>query len=337
MVVAMRVTVGSSQAEGRAVFIGGRQVSRVETFQTGEDIQSCLARVLGITPRMVRPFVKPVIHVAPPRVTSRTVRGLPLTKDRKLLSRVVKATPGRYFVGGRDGIVVGDVDTVEPGVVRASAYESSFVASVSHACRAAGFRGATVLSTVPGYGNTALQISTVPARTSRGIRTVMTVAGLAVVALAWAVVPVASARARAERDAEYLATVTDATRRVGRISENLDAVTAPLLGLESFESSRVSAVGLLQDLSEALPDSALVTSLSFVGQRVEMTVLSQDAGSVAQRLAEIPGATRASIIGPVTREIVSGRDQQRVTIRLEYSPPPSRWRQPLLAAAPRPE
>lgn len=337
MVVAMRVTVGGSQAEGHAVFVGGRHVSRVETFQAEKDIQGCLARVLDITPLIARPFVRPVVHVAPPRVTSRIVRGLPLTKDRKLLSRVVKETPGRYFLGPRDGVMVGDVDTVEPGVVRASAYESTFITALSHACRAGRFRGATVLSTVPGYGNTALQVSTVSARTSRVIRTVMTVAGLAVAGLAWAVVPVASARARAESDAEYLATVTDATQRIARIAENLDAVTGPLVDLESFESSRVSVVGLLQDLSEALPDSALATSLNFVGQRVEVTVLSQDAGSMAQRLAEMPGATRASIIGPVTRELVGGRDQQRVTIRLEYSPPQSRWRQPLLAAAPRPE
>lgn len=333
----MRVTVGNSQAEGHVVFIGGQRLSRVEPFQSEQDFQACLARVLDITPRIVRPFVKPGIRVAPPRVISRIVRGLPLTKDTKLLSRVVKATPERYFLAARDGIIVGDVDSVEPGVVRASAYETSFVAAVSQACRAGQFRGATVLSSVPGYSDTSLQVSTVPARASRAVWTVRAVAGLAILGLAWAIVPVASARARAERDTEYLGTVSEATQRIGRISDNLDAMTAPLLDLESFERSRSSAVGLLQDLSGSLPDSALVTSLSFVDGRVAMTVLSPNAGSVTQRLADIPGATRASIIGPVTRELVSGRDQERVTIRFEYSPPQSRWRQPLTMSTRRPE
>ena len=133
--------------------------------------------------------------------------------------------------------------------------------------------------------------------------------------------------------AVYLVRLTIAHQRVDQLlaasQQPLSAVLAARQELRVAEATLLAAgqairmhgrtLELLEQLTRGLPDSAAITSLTIRddGSGV-LSGLARRAGAAVARLQSRPAFARARLQGPVTREMVAGREWERFT--LEWQP-----------------
>lgn len=108
----------------------------------------------------------------------------------------------------------------------------------------------------------------------------------------------------------------DQERRVALQAEGeLERFTTALLEIAAFDSQRRSALLLLGEIARALPDSTAIVSLRVERAEATMVAITPRAGAMFAPLQRVPGITFLEIVGPVTREVVRGREFERATLR----------------------
>lgn len=121
-------------------------------------------------------------------------------------------------------------------------------------------------------------------------------------------------RAEAASRAE-LVRLEAAARVAAAEAAELSRFEGALTEVAAFAAGRTVHARLLAELTRALPDSSAIASLrvdSTVAHLVTVTRRAQTVLAALERSRLIAGA---EIVGPVTREIMAGRDLERVTVR----------------------
>lgn len=100
-----------------------------------------------------------------------------------------------------------------------------------------------------------------------------------------------------------------------RLEHELVQVSAALHMVAGFAAGRPSALAILRELADSLPDASALVTLridSASGTAVVLAAQVSDAVAAMDRLESITGV---EIAGPVTREAIGGRELERATIR----------------------
>ncbi|HEX7980442.1 MAG TPA: hypothetical protein VF461_17700 [Gemmatimonadaceae bacterium] len=140
------------------------------------------------------------------------------------------------------------------------------------------------------------------------------VAGL--VAAAWA--PGALASRRANRARAQLSALSRKQHELRTLQSTLATSTATLGSVASFERSRHSATLLLAELAMALPESTAITAFHADSLGGTLTVLAPRAAGALEAISDIPLMSRVQMAGPVMREIVTGVELERASLRFTY-------------------
>ncbi|HEU4557048.1 MAG TPA: hypothetical protein VFS20_04335 [Longimicrobium sp.] len=134
-----------------------------------------------------------------------------------------------------------------------------------------------------------------------------------------AVLPVRAAR-QAERDALARLDRVSAGRTAARQAHEGELrVTAALAEVAAFDSARYAQTRLLADLNRALPAGSALVSLTVDSAGGSVVALTPRAAAVLAPLERVAGVSGAVIVGTVTREVVAGRELERVGIRFGIS------------------
>jgi len=189
-------------------------------------------------------------------------------------------------------------------------------ASVPHALDAAGAaltkHSDTMLARVPA-------LALPPTRTRAALRRSATVCALAlVVAL---VSPGIATSIAVRRDRASQAAISAVARVAERDANDLAATSTALRALSDFGASRRSMTLLLAEVTRGLPDSATLVAFQVDSSGSgNMVALAPHAAAVIDAVERMPSLSSPSILGPVTRESVGGRNLERVTVQFRLLP-----------------
>jgi hypothetical protein len=188
--------------------------------------------------------------------------------------------------------------------------------SVPHALDAAGAaltkRSDAMLARVPAPSP--------PAATTRAaLRRSATVCALAlVVAL---VSPGIATSIAVRRDRASQAAIAGGARVAERDANELAATSTTLRALSDFGASRRSMTLLLAEVTRGLPDSTTLVAFQVDSSGLgNVVALAPHAAAVIDAVERMPSLSSPSIIGPVTRESVGGRNLERVTVQFRLVP-----------------
>ena len=311
-VLRLKVGRGSLRAE---TLEGGSVTWAGEAAYTGPgDLAEAIAQLAAEPPRACRRLE---VRLERPPVQLRTLADLPPVKRRHLAALIAQQA-GRFFRKNGQALVT-DAVWVSQGdvpVARVAAVEEPLVEAIAAGARAAGLWLETI-----GPAEDSAELALLPAseRASRERAARKRTQRLALVAAAiWLGVSVLFvARLGWERRAvdrelaalrEPLATVLDARRELRDAEATLVAVAAA-------DQERGRGLALLAAVSEALPDSGILTSLTWDAEgRGVLAGAARRATEVVARLDRMPPLAGVRLEGPVVRESVAGRDWERFTV-----------------------
>ena len=305
----------------------GRDMLRAEVVHrgtvtwAGETEYADLAELADAIARLAaepsRPCRRLVVALERPPVQLRTLEGLPPVSPQALAALVAHQA-GRFFrkngqALATDAVWVGNAAT---RVARAAAVEEQVVEAIGAGARAAGL----VLETIAPAGE-AVPLALLPtaeraARERAERRLVRQLAiGAAAVWLAAGVLFMARLgweRRAVERELAALGGPLGAVLAARR---ELREAEATVRGVTQRERTRGRTLILLAVIASSLPDSAVITSLSW---RADGTgVLSGSARRAADVVARVERAEPLAVPrleGPVVRETIGGREWERFTI-----------------------
>ncbi len=100
----------------------------------------------------------------------------------------------------------------------------------------------------------------------------------------------------------------------------LDRVSAILSQARAFGDSRTSVSALLGDIARLLPLNSAILSFEWLGDRGEITVVTENPGAVLTALRRVSGIKSVELLGSVTRQSVGTQELQRVTVRFGRKP-----------------
>lgn len=121
---------------------------------------------------------------------------------------------------------------------------------------------------------------------------------------------------RAGRNARAeLATLSAARAELHDLEKNLGLVSGALAEVATAESRRQSRLAFIGQLATTLPEGSAIVALRIDSVGGTVVALTPRAAVLVNRLDTLPSVIGPQIVGPVTREIVSGRDLERVTVR----------------------
>jgi hypothetical protein len=127
--------------------------------------------------------------------------------------------------------------------------------------------------------------------------------------------PTIASTMAAERARRQLSAI-DAQRRAAMLLESeLATTTAALAELSALAASRRSFTMMLAELTRVLPTESAIVAFRADSTSGSIVALAARGGAVLSALEEAEGLVTPEIFGPVTREIVAGRELERVTIR----------------------
>lgn len=284
-------------------------------FATPAELADAIARLAAEAPRNGK-RVHMTVVLEPPLVQVRTLADLPPVKAADLAT-LVRGQANRFFRKNGAPLVTDAVWTggKDVRVVQAAAAEEPWLEAIAAGARAAGIdldgiapAGAADLSLLPGG-----------VRAERGRAERRTVRRWAMAAaLAWAllgglyvtrlVVGLNGTKRELARLQRPAATVSAARRELRDASALIET-------LNTAAAQRAGVGARLARISNALPDSAFLTSLTLVadGSGV-LTGLARRAADVVARLQTRGAVSGARLDGPVLRESAAGKDWERFTI-----------------------
>ncbi len=89
----------------------------------------------------------------------------------------------------------------------------------------------------------------------------------------------------------------------------------------AFANSRRSAVQLLAEVNDALPDGTALLALHVDSASGSLTAITDRSSIVLPPIEQLPGVTRADITGPITREVANGIELERLSVRFSFVKP----------------
>jgi hypothetical protein len=136
------------------------------------------------------------------------------------------------------------------------------------------------------------------------------------VALTFALLAPGLAAIRADRDARArLASLATQRRAAALVEGELRRVTGALVGLATFDATRRSHTALLADLTDALPEGTALVAFRTDTALGSLVALTPRAAIVLGAMEKVRGTASPEVFGPVTKEVVNGKEYERVTVR----------------------
>ncbi|HEX6053628.1 MAG TPA: hypothetical protein VFZ21_30370 [Gemmatimonadaceae bacterium] len=129
----------------------------------------------------------------------------------------------------------------------------------------------------------------------------------------------APARARA-RDEAVLRALDERARAARATHADLVRFTAAVNAAASFTNSRRSQSVLVAELTEALPGGTAIVSFRVDSAAGSLVVLGQRATAALSSLEKVDDVVNPRLAGPVTRELVAGRELERASIQFLLFP-----------------
>ncbi len=335
----MSTTLGISIEAGRVVAAAVRRGQAVwaaeAPYEGPDDLARVLAALAAERPRGVR---RAAVSLGGAVSRTRSVAGLPKLRPDDLAAHV-RLNTRRYFA--QNGVaLVTDARPTDEGALLAAAH-APIVEAVAAGLASAGLGCDTIVpvgvlgdlagveAAVAVAGERRPALLLVPdthraervERERRQLKGWTITAGVAVILamLAQLVAPARTERA-ARRELARLGPAVNAAIAVRR---DLDASTTALAALGGAGSGGRYA-RFLADLTRALPDSAFLATVSLEDAGGRLVGYAPSAAAVVARLERTPRIASARLEGPVTREIVAGRERERFTIVLTMRREPAR-------------
>lgn len=123
------------------------------------------------------------------------------------------------------------------------------------------------------------------------------------------------------RDRASQAAISAVARVAERDANDLAATSTALRALSDLGASRRSMTLLLAEVTRGLPDSTTLVAFQVDSSGSgNMVALAPHAAAVIDAVERMPSLSSPSIIGPVTRESVGGRNLERVTVQFRLLP-----------------
>jgi Tfp pilus assembly protein PilN len=278
------------------------------------DLRDAIARLATEAPHACRRLH---VTIDRPPVQLRTITDLPPVKPQHLPALV--AQQGRRFFRRNGQPLVTDAawqGGSARGVARAAAVEEALVEAIAVGARAAGLR----LDAIVPADDRAMLSLLPPSERARRARagrrwtrvltlvaaaTWLTSGAVFVAKLAWE-------RQRVERD---LGALEEPLAAVLRARRELRDAEAALNAVRASGRQRGQALAVLTAVTGALPDSSVLTSLSWSGDGTGMLAGAARRGmDVVARVAAISGLPGVRLGGPLIREPMAGREWERLTV-----------------------
>lgn len=317
----LRLRVSAASVHVESIHSGVVTWAGEASYASLEDLTDTVARLAA---EPTRPCRRLTVTLERPVVQLRTLVDLPPVRA-KALAALVAHQPARFFrKNGRplvtDAVWVHDelqdAKTPRRKKARAAAVEEPVVESIVAGARAAGLR---LDGITPAGEPTGLSLLPAGERASRSRIARVRLRRLALVAaVAWLAA-----------GGLFLGRVTSERRRVGielaAIEQPLNAVLAAkrelreaeatVLAVEAVARDRGAAASLLVAVARTLPDSAVITSLTWsAGGEGMFSGAARRAADVLARLERVRGFEGARFEGPIVREAIGGREWERFTI-----------------------
>jgi Tfp pilus assembly protein PilN len=320
----LRLRVGRSTLRAEIVKHGSVTWRGEALYSAPSDLADAIARLAAEAPPGCRRLTVMLEH---PPVQVRTLADLPPVK-RPHLTALVAQQAGRFFRKNGQPLVTDAVwcGEGENRVARAAAVEEPLVEAVVAGARAAGVLLETIEVADERTTLVLLPHSEAKARDRRARRLTrrlaitagaswLAVASVFCVRLAWD-------RRAVERELaalqKPLAALLDARRELRDAEAELNAIA-------HAESDRAGGLAMLAGVTQALPDSSVLTSLAWSADGTGALVgAAQHATDVVARLDRLDALTSVRLGGPVVREPLGGRDWERFTILFGGDGGPSR-------------
>ncbi|HEV8265791.1 MAG TPA: hypothetical protein VGQ06_12660 [Gemmatimonadales bacterium] len=310
----LHLDVGERQVRAEAVRRGAVVWAGEATYESPEELADVIARLAAEPAERCR---RVFVTLEKPPVQTRTLTDLPPVSDRALVALVAHQA-GRFF--RRNGApLVTDAVGVRSGterVVSAAATAEPLVLAIVAGAREAGL---VVESISPAGIAECLQLLPDAERAARTrverrvlVRLAIGVVGVWLLAGAIGAVRLTLARRAVERE---LATAQAPLAALLEVRQELRTAEATVRAVADARRSRGRALAALVRVSAALPDSAVMTSLTWRadGSGV-LTGAARRAADVLARLERSGAVKDPRIEGPVVRDGVAGREWERVTI-----------------------
>ncbi len=306
--------VGRAHLRAEALHRGTVAWSAEAAYADLSELSDAIARLAAEPPRRCKQVVVSLEH---PPVQLRTLTGLPPVKPRALAALVAHQAERVFRRNGKplatDAVWIGNGAV---RVARAAAVEEPLVEAILAGARAAGLSVAAItpvdeaapLLLLPSSERAARWRAQqrLTRRLALGATSVWLAAGvLFAFRLAWE-------RRAVEREfmalSGPLGAVLAARRELREAELTVRAVT-------QGEQTRGRTLALLAAVAAALPDSAVVNSLSWkVDGSGIMSGLARRAADVVARLERSAALPGPRLDGPVVRETAGGREWERFTI-----------------------
>lgn len=168
-------------------------------------------------------------------------------------------------------------------------------------------------------------VSLRPGRSARAVpipawRRAAAVAGLVLSVAVALVLPGFRAIHLESRAAAGLTAMQAERRAVAQEGGQLQSASAALSEIALFAARRRSPSLLLADLTRALPARSALVTLRVDSSGGSLVALAPRAETVLTALEKVPGLGGTEVVGPVTREVVLGREVERVSVRFRLTP-----------------
>lgn len=148
------------------------------------------------------------------------------------------------------------------------------------------------------------------------------VAALSICLLSFSVMlasPGLAAKRAARAASHRLSGLADEYRRFALTQHRVREVSLELSELAEFEARRRSMTGTLALITAALPAGAALSMFRADSIGVSLVVVGARPSVLLGKLESMGGISGVEVVGPVTREIVGGREVERATIRFRFA------------------
>ncbi|HET7584029.1 MAG TPA: hypothetical protein VFK13_03930 [Gemmatimonadaceae bacterium] len=129
------------------------------------------------------------------------------------------------------------------------------------------------------------------------------------------IAPGIRARMAARTANDALQALAAPSRAAARDQRELARITAALDEVSAFEQQRRSHLELLDHINRALPSGSALLALRVDSASGSVVVLGPRAADVLRAFEHVPDIATPEIVGPVTREMASGRQLDRVALQ----------------------
>ena len=158
----------------------------------------------------------------------------------------------------------------------------------------------------------------------RGMR--IAAAALAVASLAAIAAPAVANAVHSRRVGVRLAALGRRRDESASAEVELARISTALDEVEAFDISRRSPTALLSRLSAVMPDGSVLVTIRIDSVGGTVALLAPRAAAALAALDSVPEIVAPEIVGPVTKEIIGGRELERSTMHFRFVRATSRAR-----------